>query len=126
MPITETTATATTGSTVGVVGLSAVTAAATTGSIDIAVLLGAFAGSVVFVMSAKEYHWLMRLCYLCVSTIIGYQSAPWTASILSLSSVVVAAIVNGVLAIILLNGLIEQAKSGKLLSSIISLLSNRK
>ena len=125
MPITETT-TATGSGSVGVAGLSAVTAAAATGQVDIAVLLGAFAGSVVFVMSATEYHWLIRIVYLLVSTIIGYQSAPLTAGWLSVE-LVVAAIINGVLAIIVLNGLIIEAKSGnKILQAIFSLLSSKK
>lgn len=124
MPITETT-TATGGVSVGVAGLSAVTAAAVMGQVDIAALLGAFAGSVVFVMSATEYHWLIRIVYLLVSTVIGYQSAPLTAGWLSVE-LVVAAIINGVLAIIVLNGLIVEAKSGKILQAIFSLLSSKK
>ena len=86
-------------------------------------LLGAFAGSVVFVMSAREYHWFIRLGYLLVGTVISYLSAPWTAGLLALTSVTVAAIVNGVLCIVVLNGLIEQGRTGKALSTLINILS---
>jgi hypothetical protein len=122
MPITETTSAAS-GLNAGVTGLSVVTIAASIGMVDVSVLLGAFAGSVVFVMSAKEYHWLTRIVYLLTSTVISYQSAPWTASLLSLSSLPVAAIVNGVLCIVVLNGLIEQGKLGGVLNTIIKLMS---
>lgn len=108
---------------VGVAGLSAVTVAAAIGQIDVAVLLGAFAGSVVFVMSAHEYHWLMRLGYLFVGTVISYLSAPWTAGLLAMSSVTVAAIVNGVLCIVVLNGLIERVRNGKALPILTNILS---
>jgi hypothetical protein len=122
MPITETTSAAS-GLNAGVTGLSVVTIAASIGMVDVSVLLGAFAGSVVFVMSAKEYHWLTRIVYLLTSTVISYQSAVWTASLLSLSSLPVAAIVNGVLCIVVLNGLIEQGKLGGVLNTIIKLMS---
>ena len=122
MPITETTSAAS-GLNAGVTGLSVVTIAASIGVVDVSVLLGAFAGSVVFVMSAKEYHWLTRIVYLLTSTVISYQSAVWTASLLSLSSLPVAAIVNGVLCIVVLNGLIEQGKLGGVLNTIIKLMS---
>jgi hypothetical protein len=122
MPITETTSAAS-GLNAGVTGLSVVTIAASIGMVDVSVLLGAFAGSVVFVMSAKEYHWLTRIVYLLTSTVISYQSAPWTASLLSLSSLPVAAIVSGVLCIVVLNGLIEQGKLGGVLNTIIKLMS---
>ncbi len=122
MPITETTGAAS-GLNAGVTGLSVVTIAASIGMVDVSVLLGAFAGSVVFVMSAKEYHWLTRIVYLLTSTVISYQSAVWTASLLSLSSLPVAAIVNGVLCIVVLNGLIEQGKLGGVLNTIIKLMS---
>ena len=122
MPITETTSAAS-GLSTGVTGLSVVTIVASIGMVDVSVLLGAFAGSVVFVMSAKEYHWLTRIVYLLTSTVISYQSAPWTASLLSLSSLPVAAIVNGVLCIVVLNGLIEQGKLGGVLKTIIKLMS---
>ncbi|MDO8415501.1 MAG: putative holin [Agitococcus sp.] len=121
MTIEATGATAT-GNAVSVAGLSAVTIAAAIGQIDVAVLLGAFAGSVVFVMSAKEYHWIMRLGYLLAGTVISYLSAPWTAGLLALTSVTVAAIINGVLCIAVLNGLIEKGRSGKALSAIIDIL----
>lgn len=121
MAIEATGATAT-GNAVNVAGLSAVTLAAAVGHIDVAVLLGAFAGSVVFVMSAKEYHWLIRLGYLFIGTIISYLSASWTAELLPLT-VTVAAIVNGVLCIAVLNGLIEQGRTGKALSTLINILS---
>jgi len=122
MPITETTSAAS-GLNAGVTGLSVVTIAASIGMVDVSVLLGAFAGSVVFVMGAKEYHWLTRIVYLLTSTVISYQSAVWTASLLSLSSLPVAAIVNGVLCIVVLNGLIEQGKLGGVLNTIIKLMS---
>lgn len=122
MPITETTSAAS-GLNAGVTGLSVVTIAASIGMVDVSVLLGAFAGSVVFVMRAKEYHWLTRIVYLLTSTVISYQSAVWTASLLSLSSLPVAAIVNGVLCIVVLNGLIEQGKLGGVLNTIIKLMS---
>ena len=120
----ETTATASTAANAAnVAGLSVITVVAIVGNIDVSILLGAFAGSVVFVMSAREYHWLMRLVYLFTGTTISYLSAQWTASIFALSSVVVAAIVNGVLCIVVLNGLIEQGRSGKVLQAIIKILS---
>lgn len=116
--------TATSGAKAGVPGLLTVTFASVTFPLDVAVLLGAFAGSAVFVLSAIEYHWLMRIAYLLCGTTISYLCADWTAESLSLNSHVVAAILNGVTCILLLNGMIERARSGKLLSSLIDTLRN--
>ena len=73
---------------------------------------------------AIEYHWLMRIAYLLCGTTISYLCADWTAESLSLTSHVVAAIINGVTCILLLNGMIERARSGKLLTSLIDTLRN--
>lgn len=101
-----------------------VTFASVTFPLDVAVLLGAFAGSAVFVLSAIEYHWLMRIAYLLCGTTISYLCAEWTAETLSLTSHVVAATLNGVTCILLLNGIIERARSGKLLTSLIDTIRN--
>lgn len=90
--------------------------------IDIAVLLGAFAGSTVFVLSAVEYHWLQRVAYLFASTAIGYLSSSWAAAALGIASQAVGAIVCGLLSIIVLNGLVSAAKNGGLVSTIITRL----
>ena len=116
--------TATSGAKAGIPGLLSVTIASVTFPLDVAVLLGAFAGTAVFVLSAIEYHWLMRIAYLLCGTTISYLCADWTAESLSLTSHVVAAIINGVTCILLLNGLIERARSGKLLTSLIDTLRN--
>ena len=107
----------------GVAG--SVTFAATAASampIDIAVLLGAFAGSTVFVLSAAEYHWLRRVAYLFASTTIGYLSSAWVATTLGIASRADGAIICGLLSIVALNGLVTAAKNGNLLSTIISRL----
>ena len=116
--------TATSGAKAGIPGLLSVTIASVTFPLDVAVLLGAFAGTAVFVLSAIEYHWLMRIAYLFCGTTISYLCADWTAESLSLTSHVVAAIINGVTCILLLNGMIERARSGKLLTSLIDTLRN--
>jgi hypothetical protein len=116
--------TATSGAKAGVPSLLTVTFASVTFPLDVAVLLGAFAGSAVFVLSAIEYHWLMRIAYLLCGTTISYLCAGWTADSLSLANHTVAAILNGATCILLLNGLIERARSGKLLSSLIDLFRN--
>ena len=116
--------TATSGAKAGIPGLLSVTIASVTFPLDVAVLLGAFAGTAVFVLSAIEYHWLMRIAYLFCGTTISYLCADWTAESLSLTNHVVAAIINGVTCILLLNGLIERARSGKLLTSLIDTLRN--
>lgn len=116
--------TATSGAKAGIPGLLSVTIASVTFPLDVAVLLGAFAGTAVFVLSAIEYHWLMRIAYLLCGTTISYLCADWTAESLSLTSHVVAAIINGVTCILLLNGLIERARSGKLLTSLIDTIRN--
>ncbi len=116
--------TATSGAKAGIPGLLSVTIASVTFPLDAAVLLGAFAGTAVFVLSAIEYHWLMRIAYLLCGTTISYLCADWTAESLSLTSHVVAAIINGVTCILLLNGMIERARSGKLLTSLIDTLRN--
>lgn len=116
--------TATSGAKAGSTGLLSVTIASVTFPLDVAVLLGAFAGSAVFVLSAIEYHWLVRVAYLFCGTTISYLCAGWTAEALSLANHVVAAILNGVTGILLLNGLIERARSGNLLSSIIDIFRN--
>lgn len=116
--------TATSGAKAGIPGLLSVTIASVTFPLDVAVLLGAFAGTAVFVLSAIEYHWLMRIAYLLCGTTISYLCADWTAESLSLTSHVVAAIINGVTCILLLNGMIERARSGKLLTSLIDTLRN--
>ena len=90
--------------------------------LDIAVLLGAFAGSTVFVLSAAEYHWLRRVAYLFASTTIGYLSSSWAAATLGIASQAVGAIVCGLLSIIVLNGLVSAAKNGSLVSTIIARL----
>ena len=107
--------TATSGAKAGIPGLLSVTIASVTFPLDVAVLLGAFAGTAVFVLSA---------IYLLCGTTISYLCADWTAESLSLTSHVVAAIINGVTCILLLNGMIERARSGKLLTSLIDTLRN--
>ena len=114
----------TSGAKSGAAGLGVVTLAVQAGSIDVAILLGAFAGSVVFVLSAVEYHWLQRLVYLFVSTVIAYQSAAMTSDFFGLVPVV-SAIINGVLAIVLLNGLIAQGKDGSLLKKLFQFLAQK-
>lgn len=107
----------------GVAG--SVTFAATAASampIDIAVLLGAFAGSTVFVLSAAEYHWLRRAAYLFASTTIGYLSSAWVAATLGIASQAVGAIVCGLLSIVVLNGIVSAAKNGNIVSTIIARL----
>jgi len=116
--------TATSGAKAGSTGLLSVTIASVTFPLDVAVLLGAFAGSAVFVLSAIEYHWLVRVAYLFCGTTISYLCADWTAESLSLTNHVVAAILNGVTCILLLNGLIERERSGKLLTSLIDTIRN--
>lgn len=90
--------------------------------IDVAVLLGAFAGSTVFVLSAVEYHWIRRIAYLFASTTIGYLSSAGAAAKLGIASQAVGAIVCGLLSIIVLNGLVSAAKNGNLVSTIIARL----
>lgn len=90
--------------------------------VDMAVLLGAFAGAVVFVMSAVEYHWLQRVAYLFASTAIGYLSSAWVAASLGIASQVVGAIICGLLSIIVLNGIVTAARNGDIVSTIITRL----
>lgn len=118
MPIAETT-----GGKASTLALSAVTAVAATGGVDVPVLLGAFAGAVVFVAGAAEFHWCVRLVYLFAGTTISYLVAPWASEALSISSTVVTAIVAGACCILVLNGLIAKARGGSLIDGITSILS---
>lgn len=118
--------TATSGAKAGIPGLASVTIASVTFPLDVAVLLGAFAGSAVFVLSAIEYHWLMRIAYLLCGTTISYLCAGWTAETLSLSSTAVAAVINGVTCILVLNKLIEQARAGNSFPQIADIFRNGK
>jgi len=118
MPIAETT-----GGKASTLALSAVTAAAATGGVDVPVLLGAFAGAVVFVTGAAEFHWIPRLIYLFAGTTISYLIAPWVAHQTGISSVVVPAVVTGACCIMVLNGLIAKARGGSLIDGITSTIS---
>lgn len=106
----------------GSAGVSTFVLAAFAGPIDAATLLAAFAGSVVFVLSATEYHWLQRIIYLITSTVIGYMTAGWLAVTLGIASTVVTAILGGLLSITTLNGVIRYAKSGTFLTDLLSRL----
>lgn len=117
MPIAETT-----GGKASTLALSAVTAAAATGGVDVPVLLGAFAGAVVFVTGAAEYHWIVRLVYLFAGTTISYLIAPWAAHEMGVSSVIVPAVVVGACCILVLNGMIAKARGGSLIDGITSIL----
>lgn len=103
----------------GAAGGAAFLAGLMTGPVDVATLLGAFAGAVVFVMSATEYHWVARIVYLLPATTIGYLSSAWTAEKAGISPVL-GAVLGGLLSIIILNGVIKKAKSGTLLSDLVS------
>lgn len=94
--------------------------AASAAPVDVAVLLGAFSGAVVFVLSAVEYHWLQRIAYLFASTAIGYIASSWVAATIGIASQVVGAIICGLLSIIVLNGIVTAARNGNLVSIIIS------
>lgn len=103
----------------GAVGGATFLAGVIAGPVDAATLLGAFAGAIVFVMSATEYHWITRIVYLLPATTIGYLSSTWTAEKAGISPVL-GAVMGGLLSIIVLNGIIKRAKSGTLLSDLVS------
>jgi len=106
----------------GSAGFGTFVLAAFAGPVDAATLLAAFSGSVVFVLSATEYHWLQRIAYLITSTVIGYLSAGWVALTLGIASTVITAMLGGLLSIIMLNGVIKYAKTGTFVSDLISRL----
>lgn len=64
--------------------------------LDAATLIGAFAGAIIFVLSASDFHALKRVILGCVALVSGYISAPEAADIIKAILPTGTAIHNGV------------------------------
>ncbi|EFE94014.1 hypothetical protein HMPREF0758_4109 [Serratia odorifera DSM 4582] len=51
--------------------------------VDSGVLIGAFAGAVIFVMSASEFSWLKKMALFVASLLVGILAAPFAADIIT-------------------------------------------
>ncbi|WP_261114733.1 phage holin family protein [Serratia entomophila] len=63
--------------------LTGVTVAGLLSGVDSGVLIGAFAGAVIFVMSASEFSLLKKLALFVASLLVGILAAPFTAAIIT-------------------------------------------
>ncbi|EIV5186963.1 putative holin [Serratia marcescens] len=63
--------------------LTGVTVAGLLSGVDSGVLIGAFAGAVIFVMSASEFSLLRKLALFVASWLVGILAAPFTAAIIT-------------------------------------------
>ena len=69
--------------------------------VDAGIVLGAFAGAAVFVLSSTDYKPLQKLAFLVLATVAGMLAAPMAASLLATllpASVAVPQIVGALLA----------------------------
>lgn len=63
--------------------LTGVTVVGLLSGVDSGVLIGAFAGAVIFVMSANDLSWWRKLALFVVSLLVGILAAPFTADIIT-------------------------------------------
>lgn len=63
--------------------LTSVTVVGLLSGVDSGVLIGAFAGAVIFVMSASEFSWLKKMALFVASLLVGILAAPFAAAIIT-------------------------------------------
>jgi len=63
--------------------LTGVTVVGLLSGVDSGVLIGAFAGAVIFVMSASEFSWLKKMVLFVASLLVGILTAPFAADIIT-------------------------------------------
>ncbi|HGM5575426.1 putative holin [Serratia ureilytica] len=63
--------------------LTGVTVVGLLSGVDSGVLIGAFAGAVIFVMSATEFSWIKKFALFVASLLVGILAAPFAADVIT-------------------------------------------